>query len=108
MQNGPSYTFQNGFQQQNSRNDFHRTIYPNPSNLQRTSPVENGRKGTRPRVPLEIACRKYPENIPQRDILQRTYDRREIEPEVTYSDSLRIIRRGNPTKLPSDFTPLSH
>ncbi|MBW0569532.1 hypothetical protein O181_109247, partial [Austropuccinia psidii MF-1] len=35
---GPSYTFQNGFQQQNFRNDLHRTAYYNPSNLQRTSP----------------------------------------------------------------------
>ncbi|MBW0466144.1 hypothetical protein O181_005859 [Austropuccinia psidii MF-1] len=93
---------------QTSRNDFHRKIYSNPSNLQRTSPVENGKKGTQPRVPLERACRKYLEDIPQRDILQRTYHRRKIEPEITYSDSFRVIRSGNPTKLPSGFTPLRH
>ncbi|MBW0529898.1 hypothetical protein O181_069613 [Austropuccinia psidii MF-1] len=55
--NGPSYTFQNGFKQQTSRNDLHRTVYSNPSNLQRTSPVENGRQGIHPRVPLERTCR---------------------------------------------------
>ncbi|MBW0541779.1 hypothetical protein O181_081494 [Austropuccinia psidii MF-1] len=52
-QNGPSNTFQIGFQQQTSRNYFHRTVYFNPSNLQRTSPMENGRQGTQPRAPLE-------------------------------------------------------
>ncbi|MBW0570784.1 hypothetical protein O181_110499 [Austropuccinia psidii MF-1] len=58
-QNGPSYTVQNGFQQQTSRNDLHRTVYSKPSNLQRTAPMENGRQGIEPRVPLEITCRKY-------------------------------------------------
>ncbi|MBW0547526.1 hypothetical protein O181_087241 [Austropuccinia psidii MF-1] len=98
----------NGFQQQKYRNGFHRTVYSNPSNLQRTSPMDNGRQGIQPRVPLERTCRKYAEYFPQRDILQRTYNRREIEPEITYSDSFRHIRSGNPTKLPSGFTPLRH
>ncbi|MBW0476148.1 hypothetical protein O181_015863 [Austropuccinia psidii MF-1] len=70
--------------------------------------MENGRQGIKPRVPLERTCRKYPENFPQRDILQRTYHRREIEPEITYSDSFMLIRSGNPTKLPGGFTPLRH
>ncbi|MBW0541237.1 hypothetical protein O181_080952 [Austropuccinia psidii MF-1] len=107
-QNEPSYTFQNGFQQQASRNDLHRTVDSNQSNIQRTSPVENGRQGIQTSVPLERTCRKYPEDFPQRDILQRTYHRREIEPEITYSNASRLIKSGNPTKLPSGFTPLRH
>ncbi|MBW0545241.1 hypothetical protein O181_084956 [Austropuccinia psidii MF-1] len=78
------------------------------SNLQRTSAVGNGRQGIQPRVPLERTCRNYPEYFPQRDILQRTYHRREIKPELTYYDSFSLIRSGNPTKLPSGFTPLRH
>ncbi|MBW0568962.1 hypothetical protein O181_108677, partial [Austropuccinia psidii MF-1] len=93
---------------QTSRKDLHRTVYSNPSNLQRTSPAENGRQGIQPRFPLERTCRNYTEDFPQRDILQRTYNRREIEPGITYSDSFRLIRSGNPTKLPSGFTPLRH
>ncbi|MBW0556632.1 hypothetical protein O181_096347 [Austropuccinia psidii MF-1] len=65
-------------------------------------------KGIQPRVPLERTCRNYPEDFPQRDILQSTYHRREIEPEITYSDSFRLIRSGNTTRLPSGFTPLRH
>ncbi|MBW0479046.1 hypothetical protein O181_018761 [Austropuccinia psidii MF-1] len=106
--NGPTYTFQNCFQQQTSSNDFHRTFYSNPTNLQRTSPVENGRQGIQPRVPLEITFRNYPEDFPQRDILQRTYHRRGIEPEITYSDSFRLISSGNPTTLLNAFTLLRH
>ncbi|MBW0461546.1 hypothetical protein O181_001261 [Austropuccinia psidii MF-1] len=66
------------------------------------------RQGIKPRVPLERTCRKYPEDFPQRDILQRTYHRREIEPDTTYSDSFRRIMSSNPSKLPSGFTPLRH
>ncbi|MBW0573742.1 hypothetical protein O181_113457 [Austropuccinia psidii MF-1] len=107
-QNEPSYTFLDVFQQQNSKNGFHGKVYSNPSNLQRTSPMENGRQGIEPRVPLERTCRKYSHDFPQRDILQRTYHRREIKQEITYSDSFRPIRGGNPTKLPRGFTPLRH
>ncbi|MBW0574236.1 hypothetical protein O181_113951 [Austropuccinia psidii MF-1] len=106
--NGPSYTFQNGFQQQTSRNHFHRIDYCNPSNLQRTSPIENGRQGNQPRVPLERTCRNYSEYFPQRDILQRTYHRRAIEPKRSYSDSFRLTRSGQPTKPPSGVTSLRH
>ncbi|MBW0579555.1 hypothetical protein O181_119270 [Austropuccinia psidii MF-1] len=56
-QNEPYYTFQDGFQQKTSKNGLHRTVYSKPSNLQRTSPVENGRQGIQPRVPLERICR---------------------------------------------------
>ncbi|MBW0527659.1 hypothetical protein O181_067374, partial [Austropuccinia psidii MF-1] len=49
-----------------------------------------------------------PDNFPQRDIPQRAYHRREIEPEITYSDSFRLIRSGNPTKTFSGFTPVRH
>ncbi|MBW0555094.1 hypothetical protein O181_094809 [Austropuccinia psidii MF-1] len=51
--------------------------FSNPSNLQRTSPLENGRQAIQPGVPLERTCRK-------------------------------LIRSGNPTRLPSGFTPLRH
>ncbi|MBW0585085.1 hypothetical protein O181_124800 [Austropuccinia psidii MF-1] len=68
--------------------------------------MENGRQGIQPRVTPERACRKYSEGFPQRNILQRAYHRGEIEPEITYSDSFRLIRSGNPTKLPSGFTTL--
>ncbi|MBW0579130.1 hypothetical protein O181_118845 [Austropuccinia psidii MF-1] len=33
---------------------------------------------------------------------------REIEPEREYSDSFRLARSGQPTKLASGFTPLRH
>ncbi|MBW0557532.1 hypothetical protein O181_097247 [Austropuccinia psidii MF-1] len=107
-QNEPSYTFQDGFQEQTSRNGLHIIVYSNPSNLQRTSPMENGRQGIQPRVPLQRTCRKYSEDFPQRDILQRTYHRGEMEPNITYSDPFRLMRTGNPTRLPSGFTPLRH
>ncbi|MBW0522741.1 hypothetical protein O181_062456 [Austropuccinia psidii MF-1] len=92
-----SYTFQDGFQQQTSRNGLHRIVYSNLSNLPRNSPMENGRQGIQPRVPLQRTCRKYSEDFPQRDILQRTYHRKEMEPEITYSDPFRLMRIGNPT-----------
>ncbi|MBW0492413.1 hypothetical protein O181_032128 [Austropuccinia psidii MF-1] len=106
--NEPSYTFQDGFQQQTSRNGFHRTVFSNPSNLPRTSPMENGRQGIKTRFPLQRTFRKYSEDFPQRDILQRAYYRREMEPEIRYSDPLRLMSTGNPTRLPSGFTPLRH
>ncbi|MBW0481159.1 hypothetical protein O181_020874 [Austropuccinia psidii MF-1] len=107
-QNEPSYTFQAGFQHQTSRNGLHRTVYSNPSNIQRNSPLENGRQGIQPRAPLERTCRKYSEDFPKRDIVQRAYHRREIEPERSYSYFFRLTRSGKPTKLPSGFTPLGH
>ncbi|MBW0586160.1 hypothetical protein O181_125875 [Austropuccinia psidii MF-1] len=107
-QNEHSYTFQDGFQHQTSRNGLHRTVYSNPSNLQRNSPMENGRQGIQPKAPVGRTCRKYSEDFPQRDILQRTYHRRAIEPEISYSDSFRLTRSGQPTKLPSGFTRLRH
>ncbi|MBW0522398.1 hypothetical protein O181_062113 [Austropuccinia psidii MF-1] len=68
--------------------------------------MENGRQGIQPRVPLQRTCRKYSEDFPQRDILQRTYHIKEMEPEITYSDPFRLMRTGNSTRLPSGFTPL--
>ncbi|MBW0537800.1 hypothetical protein O181_077515 [Austropuccinia psidii MF-1] len=70
--------------------------------------MENGRPGIQPRVPLERTCRDYSEHFPQRGILQRAYYRRKIEPETTYHDFFRLLRSGNPTRLPSGFTPLRH
>ncbi|MBW0513577.1 hypothetical protein O181_053292 [Austropuccinia psidii MF-1] len=81
---------------------------PRDYSVQRESTIKNGRQEIQPRVPLERTCRKYSEDFSQRDILQRTYHKREIEPEITYSDSFRLIRSGNPTKLPNGFTPLRH
>ncbi|MBW0541788.1 hypothetical protein O181_081503 [Austropuccinia psidii MF-1] len=107
-QNEPSYTFQDGFQQQTSRNGLHRTVYSNPSDLPRTSPMENGRQGIQTRVPLQRACRKYSEDFPQRDILQKTYHREEMKPEIIYSDPLRLMRTGIPARLPSGFKSLRH
>ncbi|MBW0592955.1 hypothetical protein O181_132670 [Austropuccinia psidii MF-1] len=66
----------------------------------------NGREGIQTRVPLQRTCRKYSEYFPQKDILQRTYHRREMEPEITYSDPFSIMRTGNPTRLLGGFTPL--
>ncbi|MBW0479970.1 hypothetical protein O181_019685 [Austropuccinia psidii MF-1] len=68
----------------------------------------NGREGIKSRVPLQRTCRNYSEDLPQRDILRRTYHRQEMEPEITYSDPLRLMRTGNPTRLPSGFKPLRH
>ncbi|MBW0553597.1 hypothetical protein O181_093312 [Austropuccinia psidii MF-1] len=72
-QNEPSYNFQDGFYQKTSKNGFHRTVCSNPSNLQKASPMENGRQGIQTRVPLQRTCRNYSEDFPQKDILQRTY-----------------------------------
>ncbi|MBW0550184.1 hypothetical protein O181_089899 [Austropuccinia psidii MF-1] len=108
LHNEPSYTFQNVFQHQNSRNGLHRTAYYNPSNLQRTCPMGNGRQGIKPRVTPERTCRNHSEDFHQRDILQRTYHRREIEPESSYCDSFRLTRSGQQTKIPSGFTTLRH
>ncbi|MBW0545318.1 hypothetical protein O181_085033 [Austropuccinia psidii MF-1] len=107
-QNEPFYTFPDGFQHQTSRNGLHRTVSSNPLNLPRTSPMENSRQGIKPRSPLQRTCRKYSEDFPQRDILQRTYYKREMEPEIRYYDPLRLMRTVNPTRLPSGFKPLRH
>ncbi|MBW0555128.1 hypothetical protein O181_094843 [Austropuccinia psidii MF-1] len=70
--------------------------------------MENGRQGVQARSPLQRTCRNYSEDFPQRDILQRTYHRKEMEPGITYSDPFRPMRTCNPTRLPSGFTPLRH
>ncbi|MBW0551516.1 hypothetical protein O181_091231 [Austropuccinia psidii MF-1] len=70
--------------------------------------MENGRQGIQTRFPLQRTCRNHSEDFPQRDILQRTYYRRDMEPEIRYSDPLRLMRTGNPTRLPSGFTTLRH
>ncbi|MBW0567231.1 hypothetical protein O181_106946 [Austropuccinia psidii MF-1] len=105
-QNEPSYTLQDGFQKQTSRVGLHRIAYSNPSNPQKTSPMENDRQGIQPRVQLQRTFRKYSEDFPQRDILQRTYHIKKMEPEMTYSDPFRLMRTWSPTRLPSGITPL--
>ncbi|MBW0543665.1 hypothetical protein O181_083380 [Austropuccinia psidii MF-1] len=68
--------------------------------------MEDGRQGVQPRVTLERSYKKYSEDFPQTDIAKRTYHRIGIEPERAYSDSFRLKRCGQPTKLPNGFTPL--
>ncbi|MBW0575430.1 hypothetical protein O181_115145 [Austropuccinia psidii MF-1] len=68
----------------------------------------NGREGIQTKFPLQRTSRKYLQDFPQRDILQRTYHRQEMEPEITYSDPLRLMRTGNPTRFPSGFKSLRH
>ncbi|MBW0591356.1 hypothetical protein O181_131071, partial [Austropuccinia psidii MF-1] len=68
----------------------------------------NGRQGIQTRFPLQRTCRKYSEYFPQRDILQRTCHRQEMEQELTHSYPFRLMRTGNPTRLPSGVTPLRH
>ncbi|MBW0486241.1 hypothetical protein O181_025956 [Austropuccinia psidii MF-1] len=46
-------------------------IYSDPSNLQRTSPMRDRRQGIKPRIPLK-RTRNYWEDLPQRDIIQKT------------------------------------
>ncbi|MBW0569523.1 hypothetical protein O181_109238 [Austropuccinia psidii MF-1] len=70
--------------------------------------MRNGRQGIKTRFPLQRTCRKYSEDFPRRDILQRTYHRQVMEQETTYSDPFRLMRTGNPTRLPSGVTPLRH
>ncbi|MBW0547239.1 hypothetical protein O181_086954 [Austropuccinia psidii MF-1] len=105
-QNEPSYTFKDGLLQQTSRNGLHRNFYSNPSNLQRASPMENGRQGIQPRAPLARTWGKYLEYFPQRDIFQRTYHKQEIEIEGAYSEFFILRGSGQPIKLPTGFTPL--
>ncbi|MBW0479405.1 hypothetical protein O181_019120 [Austropuccinia psidii MF-1] len=63
--NEPSITCKEVFQQKPSRRGLHgiRTAYSEPSNLQRTSSIENGRQGIEPRVPLERTCRNHSEDF---------------------------------------------
>ncbi|MBW0506610.1 hypothetical protein O181_046325 [Austropuccinia psidii MF-1] len=82
-QNEPPYTFLYGFQQQTSRNGLHRKVCSNTSNLPRTPPMGNGRQEIQTRFPLKRTCRKYSEDFPQRDILERAYHRQEMELEIT-------------------------
>ncbi|MBW0516439.1 hypothetical protein O181_056154 [Austropuccinia psidii MF-1] len=70
--------------------------------------MESGRQGFKTRFPLQRTCRNYSADFPQRDILQRPYYRQGMEPEITYSDPLRLMRTGSPTSLPCGFTPLRH
>ncbi|MBW0593666.1 hypothetical protein O181_133381, partial [Austropuccinia psidii MF-1] len=70
--------------------------------------MENRRQGIKPRAPLKRTFRKYSEDSPQRDIIERTYHGKEMEPEIKYSDPFRIMRTGNPTRLPGGSTPLRH
>ncbi|MBW0524501.1 hypothetical protein O181_064216 [Austropuccinia psidii MF-1] len=70
--------------------------------------MENGRQGIQTRVPLQRTCTNYSEDFPQKDILQRTYHRGEMEPEITYSEPFRRMRTGNPTRFPGGLTPLRH
>ncbi|MBW0539819.1 hypothetical protein O181_079534 [Austropuccinia psidii MF-1] len=97
--------------------------------------MEDVIQGIQPRITLE-RTRKYWEELPQRNILQRNNENhqnlklkkvqnserkgsqdyikssyymtngRPMEPEREYSDFLRLTRSGKPTQLPSGFTSL--
>ncbi|MBW0483800.1 hypothetical protein O181_023515 [Austropuccinia psidii MF-1] len=72
----PSSTSKDGLQQKPSRRGLHRIrkFNSDPSHTHTTSPMEKGRQGIQPRAPLESTCIKYPEDFPQRDIIQRTHE----------------------------------
>ncbi|MBW0476214.1 hypothetical protein O181_015929 [Austropuccinia psidii MF-1] len=44
-----------------------------PPTPQRSFPMEHGQQEVQPRIPLGRTWRKFPENMSQRDILQRPY-----------------------------------
>ncbi|MBW0465378.1 hypothetical protein O181_005093 [Austropuccinia psidii MF-1] len=66
-----------------------------------------GQKEVQPGIPLCDTGSRLPEDMSQRDKLQRPYgnhQRRTADPDREYSDSFRLIR-SRPNKPPSSFTP---
>ncbi|MBW0491246.1 hypothetical protein O181_030961 [Austropuccinia psidii MF-1] len=69
--------------------------------------MEHGQLEVQPSIPLGRPWSKFPEDISQRDRLQRPYgnqQRRTADPDKAYSDSFRITR-SRPNQLSSGFTP---
>ncbi|MBW0465397.1 hypothetical protein O181_005112 [Austropuccinia psidii MF-1] len=74
--------------------------------------MENVQQEVQPRIPLRRAWKKIPEDMSQRETLQRPYGnhqsyRRAPEPDRAYSDSFRLTK-SRPTQLLSCFTPFRH
>ncbi|MBW0470299.1 hypothetical protein O181_010014 [Austropuccinia psidii MF-1] len=101
-----------------------------PPTPQRFIAIEHGQQEVQPGIPLGRTWSKFPENLSQRDRLQRPYGnkqrfyshqavqtaggegesshypsyRRTAEPDRAYSDSFRLTRR-RPNQISSGFTP---
>ncbi|MBW0478972.1 hypothetical protein O181_018687, partial [Austropuccinia psidii MF-1] len=78
-----------------------------PPTPQRPFLMKHGQKEVQPIIPLGRTGGKFPEDISQRDRLQRPYEnnqRRTADPDRAYSDSFRHTR-SRPNQLSSSFTP---
>ncbi|MBW0461189.1 hypothetical protein O181_000904 [Austropuccinia psidii MF-1] len=86
----------------------HGSSFSAPPTRQRSFPMEHGKKEVQPSIPLGRAWSKFPEDLPQRDRLQRPYgnhQRLESHQAVqTPGDSLRLTR-SRTNQLSSGFTP---
>ncbi|MBW0561439.1 hypothetical protein O181_101154 [Austropuccinia psidii MF-1] len=80
-----------------------------PPTPQRFISMEHGQKEVQPGIPLGRTWRKFPEDLSQRDRLQRPYDNHQrlesYQAVQTPGDSFRLTRR-RPNKLSSGSTPL--
>ncbi|MBW0511330.1 hypothetical protein O181_051045 [Austropuccinia psidii MF-1] len=79
-----------------------------PPTPQRPLSMEHGQQEVQPSIPLGRTWRKLPEDLSQRDILQRPYGNnqrlRTTDPDRAYSDSSRLTR-SRQNQLSSGFTP---
>ncbi|MBW0500588.1 hypothetical protein O181_040303 [Austropuccinia psidii MF-1] len=78
-----------------------------PPTPQRPFAMEHGQQEVQPGISLGRTWIKFPEDLSQRDRLQRLYDnhqRRTGDPERAYSDYFRLTR-SRPNHLSSGFTP---
>ncbi|MBW0473229.1 hypothetical protein O181_012944 [Austropuccinia psidii MF-1] len=78
-----------------------------PPTPQRTFSMRHEQQEVQPSIPLGRAWSKFPEELSQRDILQRPYgnpQRRTADPDRAYSDSFRLTR-SRPNQLSSSLTP---
>ncbi|MBW0551025.1 hypothetical protein O181_090740 [Austropuccinia psidii MF-1] len=87
-----------------------------PPTPQRSFQMEHGQQEVQPSIPLGRTLSKLPEDIFQRDTLQRPYGnhqrlenhrQRTAEPDGAYSYSFRLTR-SRPNQLSSGFTPFKH
>ncbi|MBW0485122.1 hypothetical protein O181_024837 [Austropuccinia psidii MF-1] len=75
--------------------------------------MEHEQQEVQPSIPLSKTWSKFPEDISQRDTLQRPYGnhkriyKRTADPDRAYSDSFRLTG-SRPTQLSSGFTPFKH
>ncbi|MBW0531113.1 hypothetical protein O181_070828 [Austropuccinia psidii MF-1] len=97
---------------QTRRLERHGSSSSAPPNPQGPIPMEHGHQEVQPGISLGRTWRKFPEDLSQRDRLQRPYDnhqsyRRTVNPDRAYSDSFRLTR-SRPNQLSSGFTPFRH